>query len=386
MQYTDNLTSPEIFRKWGGIAAISAALERKVWMISKEEPVFANLYLILVGAPGVGKSTVLSRVERMLDELKDMNLAPSSVTAAALTDVLDAAKRSIVRPSEQPPVLEFNHVSVIASEFGVFLPMYEPSMMNALTKLYDGERYREARRGKDLRIDIKKPLLSLAAGCTPAYLIGTMPDAAWDQGFLSRTNLIFSAEVIVSDPFATNERSAAIESLRQDLASDLRSIHSIVGKIAWDPDAAAAVTVWNREGQPPKPIHPRLQHYNTRRLFHLLKLSMIASISRTNEMVITLEDYQTALDWMIEAEAYMPDLFKSSGVGGDSTAIEETWHFVYMQYMKLGQKPIGKHRVLRFIGERVNAQSVNRVFELMVQTRRLIMVGPDGVAPAVKDD
>ena len=65
-----------------------------------------------------------------------------------------------------------------------------------------------------------------------------------------------------------------------------------------------------------------------RRIGHLLKLCMVASMSRRCDRIITLEDYSEALNWLIEAESFMPDIFKSMQSGGDSSAMEEAWNYV----------------------------------------------------------
>jgi hypothetical protein len=46
-------------------------------------------------------------------------------------------------------------------------------------------------------------------------------------------------------------------------------------------------------------------------------------------LVIEVEDYQRALGWLTEAEAYMPDIFKDMANGGDSAAIDDCWHYVF---------------------------------------------------------
>ena len=41
----------------------------------------------------------------------------------------------------------------------------------------------------------------------------------------------------------------------------------------------------------PEPTHPKLRHYNTRRFAHLLKLSMIACVDRTDVLKLDVEDF-----------------------------------------------------------------------------------------------
>ena len=97
-KYTAGHASPDLFRRWVAIAAVAGALERKVWVQTLGSKLYPNLYTVLVGPPGVGKTTVLSEVSRLWRELTDHYVAPSSVTKASLIDCLEDAKRRILRP------------------------------------------------------------------------------------------------------------------------------------------------------------------------------------------------------------------------------------------------------------------------------------------------
>ena len=55
---------------------------------------------------------------------------------------------------------------------------------------------------------------------------------------------------------------------------------------------------------------------------------MVACVSDGNELIITIEHYNRALEWLLEAEIYMPDIFKSISVGGDAKAIEDIYSFL----------------------------------------------------------
>ena len=75
---------------------------------------------------------------------------------------------------------------------------------------------------------------------------------------------------------------------------------------------------------------------------------MVACASDGSGLVISLEHYQRALNWLIEAEGTMPDIFRSMTSGGDSRAMEEAWYFLYTSYMK-EKKPILETRLVFFL-------------------------------------
>jgi len=365
--FTDGLGAPLIFRRWCAIAAVAGALERKVWVRTRGSELYPNMYAFLVGAPGVGKSISLKLTEQLWSDLPDHHIAPVSTTKAALIDALADAKRRIIRPGLTPPYIEFNSLLVPAGELGAFLPSYDSEFMNTLTHLYDGVRYGERRRTKDFKLNIEAPQLNVIGATTPSYLNAFLPEGAWDQGFLSRTILVYSGEKILTDIFAEADRDEAIY---KSLLSDLKQIGSMFGKFEWEPEASSAISAWHQAGGPPAPEHPKLAHYLSRRTAHLLKLCMVVAAQSGSDLLITLEHYQLALEWLLDVEAQMSDIFKAMKGGGDGRAIEEAWYFMFQLYTK-ERRPISEHRLVRFLQERVPSHSVERIIQVMIKSQIL---------------
>lgn len=373
LEYVAPLPSPNVFKKWAAIATIAGALERKVWVVTKIATLYPNLYTILVAPPGVGKTILSSRVWAFWHELSDgtssgMFIAQPSITSAALIDELKDAERKILRLTDTPPMVTFNALAIASNELGVLLPEYASEFMASLTDLYDGHPYGQRRRTKDLNFSIDKPILNIIASCTPGYLASTMPEGAWDQGFLSRTILVFSSEVtrrsIFGDEIPTN-------GLYDKLQHDLRIIFSLFGKMKFEEEAAKQIDRWQMQGGPPAPDHPKLANYNTRRTAHLIKLSMVHCAAEGDRPVITTDHVERALDALLEAEQLMPDIFKAMAVGGDQKAMVECWHFVYKAFMREAE-PVKEARIIDFLRERVPAQNVLRILDVMVRGGLLI--------------
>src|SRR4051812_33732984 len=90
--YTSGIQSPLIFRKWAAVLTIAAALERKVWARAFSRTLYPNMYCLLVGGPGVGKTESIREVRNLWGILKELKVAPSSVSRASLVDALWKAK------------------------------------------------------------------------------------------------------------------------------------------------------------------------------------------------------------------------------------------------------------------------------------------------------
>lgn len=354
-------------------------MERKAWIqVARWPKTYANMYVALIGPPGVGKTDAIREAFEFSQCIPELRMAPSNVSRASLIDSLASATRGILRPTENPPHITFNALFAAADELGVFLSQYESTFMSSLNKLYDGTIYTEEKRSLKAGIKIEHPLLSILCGTTPAWLGGNLPETAWAEGFSSRLILIFSGERIIQDPFLEFEFS---DDLRAKLELDLKDIHNLYGQFRWEEAVVEAFRTWYLAGCPPKPEHPRLEHYLPRRHIHFFKLLMVFSAGRSNEMVIRIEDYQAAMDMFLEAEAYMPDVFRSmKAIGSDSNTMDECWQYVYTTFHKEG-KGVAEHRIINFLRERVPSYAVAKVLDVMVQAGLLKITdiaGPGG--------
>ena len=346
---------------------IAGALERKVWLPTARRVLYPNMYVLLIGGPGVGKTEAMREVHKMWDTLHELKLAPSSVSRASLIDELNEAHRSIFRPFDTDGMVRFNSLQIAATEFGTFLTQYETEFMSTLNDLYDCVRYKESKRSMKDKIEIPNPQLNLIAGTTPAWLGGTLPETAWAEGFSSRLLLIYSGVRVRVDMFAERPDQSALEKLVHE---DLAAIHSMYGAFSMEPAFKELFQGWYAKDCPPIPTHPKLEHYLPRRHIHFLKLCMVMSAARANDYVLRVEDYQHAMDFFLEAEGHMADVFKAVRSGADINVIDEAYNFVYTIYIK-EKAPVPEHRIIRFLSERMPSHSVAKVLEVMCQSGML---------------
>lgn len=270
-----------------------------------------------------------------------------------------------------PTMTTFNSVQVISSELQNFLPAYDATFMGILTKLYDCELYEERRRtGKVQHTKIDSTQVSILAGTTPSYLNSLFQESAWDQGFMSRTILVHSNETSNVDLFDEPDREH-YEQLYEDLMNDLRVMMKYFTRLTWSEDAQKAITDWDNGGRKPAPIHNRLKHYNTRRTAHMVKLSMVACLARGDtQHVVMAHDFETALDWLLEAEATVPDIFKSMIITAEARIMQDA-HFHLMQIHASIKKPVPEHYLISFLRDRVPSHSITKIIETMVKSKML---------------
>ena len=126
---------------------------------------------------------------------------------------------------------------------------------------------------------------------------------------------------------------------------------------------------------------------DSRRAAHLLKLCTLASIASSDDLVITLDHFVEALDWLTELEKFIPDIFKSMKSGGDQQAMEELWHFIYQEFMRK-KEPIPEHLAHAFLAERVPVHNVEPILNSMVKQmlfeKQFTKGGTPGYVPKTK--
>lgn len=357
------MESAPIFCRWAAISVIASVLEQKVY-VTTSAPLYPNLYVFLVGNAGIGKTRPIMAAAKFLAEIPEVHLAPNSVTMASLVDCMFEAKRSIVRLPES--MIEYNSLTIIADELSAFMSEYSTELIGGLTTFYDMVPYGQARRTKDLRVKIKRPLLNILSGTTPSNLIRFVPEYAWEQGFTSRIVMVYSEERPMIDVFNT-----PYVEMPQDMIHDLRQINGLVGQFGWTEEYATAMHNWKVLGLPPVLEHPKLIYYNNRRFAHMLKLSMIASIDSGNALQLDKAAFNKAMGWLLEAEAFMPEIFRSGATGIDSKAMDEIQHFV----AKIGK--VSEHKLVNFTRERVPSHSVMRVIEIMEKSGMIQAIALD---------
>ena len=370
VESTAHVETPLVFRRWTAIATIAACLEQKVW-ITTSSPMFPNLYTGLIAQPGVGKTRIISEAGKLLNKLPEPHIAPTSINSSSLVDQLVESKRSFIGPDHEP--IEYNSMALLVDELGTFMHEYDNALVAELTSFYDVTAlpYGQRRRGNNMKLKIDKPQLNILFGSTPSNLMKFMPEGAWSQGFASRIIFVYSEEKNIVDDFA----GASMQST-EELSHDLAIINSLVGKFSVTEDYRSLVNLWREAGETlpsaPRPTHPRLLHYNTRRKAHLYRLSMISAVDRGDLLLLAREDFNRAMGWLAEAEANMARIFKVAGNDESPTSVmDEVMHFMS------GKGTVDEHRLVRFVAERAKSYEIKNILELMERANMIKAVKTD---------
>ena len=164
MDETRGMALPEPFRLWTALTIISGALERRVYTWTKRGHLYPNLFTILAGTPGSGKTLMVNTARNFWCSVPDLHLGPDDPTKASFLDCLETAVRTSTNGSG---TTLFTALSVACREFGVLLPKYNAGFMNVLSDIYDNPLQYSSPRRTTKSVVIDRPNVNILAAVTP---------------------------------------------------------------------------------------------------------------------------------------------------------------------------------------------------------------------------
>ena len=314
-EYTEKTESPRNFHKWAGIAAIAAALRKKVKFQLGRLSTYPNLYVVLVAEPGVARKTqALSYATDLTYKVDSIVHSADSTTRESLIEDLEIAKQDHLMLDGT--MLQHNSLSIISREFESFLGQKKENarMLVLLTDLFDcGDRpweYKTKNRGKNI---LNAVFLNLLAATTPESLASSLPSSAIGGGLTSR--IIFVYADSKTEKWAEPPRPP--ELLVKALTQDLEMISRITGVYAFSPECRERWIHWY-ETYDNESIYRICKDrafggWYSRKSVFVLKLAQVLTAARTNSMTIEWNIIEEALELLEEIETTMDKAFTAVG-------------------------------------------------------------------------
>lgn len=316
MEFVHNTEPPDNYKRWVAISVIAGALQRKCLLEWGSLTFYPNLYIILVGPPGrARKGTAMGPGKSFLEDL-NVPMAAEAITREALIRTVSDASQSTIN-NETGEVSFHSSLTVFSPELTVFLGHQNYQLMSDLTDWFDCARkwtYRTKGSGTD---EIVGMWINLIGATTPDLIRTALPLDAIGGGLTSRMIFIYEQDKgkSVPAPFLSDHEVG----LRLKLMNDLERIHNLQGNFTVTKNFVDAWIDWYTEQETKQPFDDkRFAGYFERRPLHVMKLCMICSASRSDEMKLQLCDLKRAIKFLSDAEVKMPRAF--TGVGKDRNA------------------------------------------------------------------
>lgn len=371
VEWSNPIQSPVIYRRWAAASAVAAALERKVTCRIAGQDQFVNLYILLVGPPGSGKSNAVKLARQLIAKVGTINLSPKSLTRRAFLSALENSHNTTINVAENT---SFDHSSLTAllDEWGVFVKEGDTELMTDLTDIYDNNPIFEHFTEHSGSNTINYPWFNMLGGVTMKGLRKRFADDALDEGFPARIVLVYAHKPAEHVPLGLDEdtqkqTSIISESMAGNLVMDLEKINVLRGQFRWQKEAAAEFQKWVNEGQPPGISDQRFEHYATRRITHLTKLSLVISAACSDRMWVSLEHFNAARDMLFEAEKWMPNALRGLGKNPYIDQMELVQKLVKNFHKRTG-RGIPEPEVWSLLGKEMDPTRIRTVIETMLNS------------------
>ncbi len=305
--FMKDCTAPQSYISFGFYYLIAAALQRRVWTGDlTHKPLFPNIYVIMVGKPGLGKDLVIEPVENILREHKIDNvvvaerereqikelatekdakgkykdlkaedllegkhgedlarkiekarerplvipLAANATTYEALVDAMAKSTRRIRRlewseKEQKNIVIPYSHCSLgfCLGEISSLFRAKTQNVVNFLLEAYNcKDNYDYNTIGRG-ECSIRKLCLNFLGGTTPGFMESVFDDAILNEGFSSRTWFLFEAENRFNRMFIDHLSPEQV-ACRSALVEHTRLLTKVCGPLFYTTEAKAWLKNW----------------------------------------------------------------------------------------------------------------------------------------------
>ncbi len=315
-EYTLDHESPDQFHMWIASSIIAGALRRKVWLDRGAYRLYPNMYIFIVAESASSRKTAAMGIGlNILRGLFDIDILYERTSPEGLIDRMSKMHpdiRDVVGPggiSMDGSI--FISADEVSNLFGK--SAYVLDLITILTSSYTcGTIVEFTTRNKGIS-KVYNPCPNMLAGTTPQQMSEVFPSLTLFNGFLGRTVLVAGKR---------RKRKATpimYDDLKGKLTEDLILINNLEGEFKFTKEADKAFTHWYEKELPDDPPIGILPSFYERLHDHVLKMAMILSVSRKDDLIIDIEDFRQSVNILDFTMNKSSDVFSYVGATQEST-------------------------------------------------------------------
>lgn len=308
---------------WAGVSAVAGALRRRVWIDQVYFQWYPNLYILLVAPPGiVSKSTTADIAMSLLRRVPNIRFGPAVVTWQALAkEFAEGGEMFQIGDTFYP----MSAMTIVSSEFGNLLNPKDKDMVDMLVNLWDGRPFKKVTKMSGVD-EIVNPWINIIACTTPDWIALNVPEYMVGGGFMSRCILVYASEKAKYVPYPALVVPPNIRDMEEVLVHDLEHIATkLAGQYHLTKEAIELGSEWYHHHYKvdAKTMDPvRFGGYIARKQTMAHKVAMVLAAAQRDELVVTVDDLQTAINMLSDLEADMPRVFDRIGVKAETIHID----------------------------------------------------------------
>lgn len=331
LDYTSGTEAPRLMHFWSGVSAIAGALRRRVWIDMKRFQWTPNFYIIFVAKPGVvSKTTTMDLAMDLLKRVPGIHFGPDAITWQTLPGELSNVNESFLYGEDWLPM---SPLTLASGELGSLIDPYNKEMMNFYIQIWEGRKSYDKKTKTSGSDAVEAPWVNMIGCTTPHWIADNMPTAAIGGGFTSRCIFVYGEKkerfIALPDEFIIPNHEAVTSALVADLE---HIATALVGPFTINEEARAWMRKWYENlwtVTAAESDEAFLEGYIARKQTHLMKLSMILSVSRSDALVVEKGDFELAEIMLKQTEVDFAKVFSRIGKSEESLQADR-----FIQYVK----------------------------------------------------
>lgn len=292
MTYVDTLECPVIYHKWCCMSTVAACAQRKIWLDtvagsnipgSAHYRIAPNLYVILVGPPGIGKDTAMNVSRELLELVEGIPVKSDNLTKEYLYRFM-ATNIGMHKRVDTGKDYIHSSLTIFSSEMSTLIKKNDRDfvgMMNYMFNTMPVARNSTKNMGEDI---VPNPFLNLLAGTTPDWINYNVRDDVLEGGFSARTIFVYAEQKAKINPFPAISPTQVEAKTR--LIQDLKRIAAISREVHMNDESRATYAEWYNMHFQQAPLDYRMVGYHTRKPAFLLKLALLFALIRNPETTL----------------------------------------------------------------------------------------------------
>lgn len=365
---TDNET-PEMFQLWGGMTVLSSMASRRVWLPWDKGAIYAQLYTLLVGEAGSGKSVAMNFVKQMLAQPGiDLPYSGNIETHQGLLRFMAGEPTKKPEPIESPVAFmamgpggklsKVHPMTIVGNEFTNFISADEAGWMNMLNDIFMQDRYLYRTKGQGTDI-IEAPFICVLAGLPTEMSHDLQKQKVIASGFSRRTIFQFGERDWNNPRPRLSQNDSQLAAFSRCL-DHLKQIKKLSGPFSWTPEADTWWDKWYRQHNPMVPKRPpQLRPWYGTKPDRLLQVAMLVSLSEGFTKVLDAPYLEVALAFLERMEG---DLYRVFG-GSGRNELAPVAHKIFTYISGLSE-PIGKKQLMiNFLSDLSAKNNMHKEFD-----------------------
>lgn len=321
--FTSNTESPLDYHKWSCLSTLSVLAGRRFWFNLGPIRYYPNLYVVLVGHPGVKKSSALDRAKDVVREVKCCPIAAAQATKEFIAKTMSHEKFLGKRFFTNDGLMEeYNQYAIFATELTQFIGVNPIGMLDFLTTVYTEKVYDCDTKGQGSDL-VVGPYITMLACLTPEMLKGFLKMNILTGGFARRTVFVYgTGGQIIPIPGYTPEQIAAKERCVQWG----KKIQFGSGEFIMSPDARDWYVAWytHLHTNMTEIAKPTTEGWYRTKQEILFKISMLIALSEAQEgdkLVFEPAHFEIAENRFLKPmEVNLEKVFEGAGINPNAQA------------------------------------------------------------------